>query len=87
MNYRIVSNSQNALAVAQICYQLDGIPLAIELAAARVRALPVEKIAERLGDRFQLLKGGDKTTLPHQQTLRATIDWSYNLLSDVVKVF
>ncbi|HLA07786.1 MAG TPA: adenylate/guanylate cyclase domain-containing protein, partial [Anaerolineales bacterium] len=75
-------NNHNATDVAEICYRLDGIPLAIELAAARVRALSVEKIAERLGDRFRLLTGGDKTALPHQQTLRATIDWSYNLLSE-----
>ena len=62
---------QNAPAVADICHRLDGIPLAIELAAARVRALSVEKIAERLSDRFRLLTGGDKTALPRQQTLRA----------------
>ena len=72
---------QNAPAVADICRRLDGIPLAIELAAARVRAMSAEKIAERLGDRFHLLTGGDKTALPRQQTLRALIDWSYDLLS------
>jgi predicted ATPase/class 3 adenylate cyclase len=73
---------QNAAAVAQICQRLDGIPLAIELAAARVRALPVEQIAARLDDRFRLLTGGSRTALPRQQTLRALIDWSYNLLSE-----
>jgi len=73
---------QNAAAVAAICRRLDGIPLAIELAAARVRALSVEQIAERLHDRFRLLTGGDRTALPRQQTLRACIDWSYDLLSD-----
>ena len=71
----------NAPAVQGICARLDGIPLAIELAAARVRALPVERIAERLSDRFRLLTGGSRTALPRQQTLRATIDWSYNLLA------
>jgi len=72
---------KNASAVAQICHRLDGIPLAIELAAVRVKALPVEKILSRLSDRFQLLTGGSRTALPRQQTLRATVDWSYELLS------
>jgi predicted ATPase/DNA-binding SARP family transcriptional activator len=73
----------NTAAVAQICHRLDGIPLAIELAAARVKALPVEKIAERLDDdRFRLLTGGSRTAPPRQQTLRALIDWSYDLLMD-----
>jgi non-specific serine/threonine protein kinase len=70
----------NAGAVAQICAQLDGLPLAIELAAARVSALAVESIAARLDDRFRLLTGGPRTALPRQQTLRATVDWSYALL-------
>ena len=77
---------QNADAVARICHRLDGIPLALELAAARVRSLSVEKIAERLGDRFSLLTGGSRTALPRQQTLRALIDWSYDLLSDPERV-
>jgi predicted ATPase/class 3 adenylate cyclase len=72
----------NAAAVAQVCQRLDGIPLAIELAAARVKVLPVEKIAERLDDRFHLLTGGSRTALPRQQTLRALIDWSWELLSE-----
>jgi predicted ATPase/class 3 adenylate cyclase/DNA-binding XRE family transcriptional regulator len=72
----------NALAVAQICRRLDGIPLAIELAAARVKGLSVEQIAERLDDRFSLLNTGSRAALPRHQTLRATIDWSYNLLSE-----
>jgi predicted ATPase/class 3 adenylate cyclase len=75
-------NDGNAPAVASVCRRLDGIPLAIELAAARVKALPVEKIAERLDDRFRLLTGGSRTALPRQQTLRALIDWSYDLLSE-----
>lgn len=72
----------NASFVAQICSRLDGIPLALELAAARVRALSVEQIAERLDDRFRLLTGGSRAALPRQQTLRALIDWSYHLLSE-----
>jgi predicted ATPase/class 3 adenylate cyclase len=72
----------NASFVAQICRRLDGIPLAIELAAARVKMLSVEQIAERLDDRFRLLTGGSRTALPRQQTLRALIDWSYQLLSE-----
>jgi predicted ATPase len=69
-------------AISQICHRLDGIPLAIELAAARVKVLSVEQIAERLDDRFRLLTGGSRTALPRQQTLRALIDWSYHLLSE-----
>jgi predicted ATPase/class 3 adenylate cyclase len=76
----------NAPAVAQICYRLDGIPLAIELAAARVKALSVEKIAERLDDRFRLLTGGSRTALPRQQTLRSMIDWSHSLLSEPERI-
>jgi len=66
--------------VADICQRLDGLPLAIELAAARTRAFPVQQIASRLGDRFRLLTGGSRTALPRQQTLRAVVDWSYDLL-------
>jgi predicted ATPase/DNA-binding SARP family transcriptional activator len=73
---------QNAAAVAQVCVQLDGIPLAIELAAARVKSLPVDRIAARLDDRFRLLTGGSRTAPPRQQTLRALIDWSYDLLTE-----
>ena len=72
---------KNAPVVAQICHRLDGIPLAIELAAVRVKALPVDKILSRLSDRFQLLTGGSRTALPRQQTLRAAVDWSYELLA------
>ena len=75
-------NGANAPAVAQLCYHLDGIPLAIELAAARVRGLKVEQIAQRLDDRFRLLTGGGRTVRPRHQTLRAMIDWSHSLLSD-----
>ena len=72
---------KNAASVAQICYRLDGIPLAIELAAARARVFSPEQIASRLDDRFRLLTGGSRTALPRQQTLRALIDWSYDMLS------
>jgi non-specific serine/threonine protein kinase len=78
--------AQNAAAVVQICRRLDGIPLAIELAAARVRHLTVEEIATRLNDRFRLLTGGSRTALRRQQTLRALIDWSYELLSEKERV-
>jgi predicted ATPase/class 3 adenylate cyclase len=73
---------QNASALANICRQLDGIPLALELAAARVRALSVEKIAALLNDRFRLLTSGDRTELPRHQTMRACLDWSYDLLTE-----
>ncbi len=71
----------NAAAVASVCTRLDGIPLALELAAARVQVLTPEQIDGRLGDRFRLLTGGLRTALPRQQTLRALVDWSYDLLS------
>ncbi|MBI1742495.1 tetratricopeptide repeat protein [Candidatus Acetothermia bacterium] len=77
---------QNALAVAQICRRLDGIPLAIELAAARIKVLTAEQIAARLDDSFRLLTGGSRTALPRQQTLRAAIDWSYELLTEKERV-
>ena len=78
--------NENAPAVAQICHRLDGIPLAIELAAAKIHVLGVEQIAKRLDDRFRLLTGGSRTALERHQTLRAAIDWSYNLLSPTEQV-
>jgi non-specific serine/threonine protein kinase len=72
---------RNATAVAQICRRLDGIPLALELAAARTSALGSEQIAARLDHCFRLLTGGSRAALPRQQTLRATLDWSYDLLT------
>ena len=72
--------SENTASVARLCRTLDGIPLGIELSAARVRALSVEQIADRLRDRFQLLNSGDRTAPLRQQTLRATVDWSFELL-------
>jgi predicted ATPase/class 3 adenylate cyclase len=71
---------RNARAVAEVCRQLDGIPLAIELAAARVNVITVEQIAGRLQDRFRLLTRGNRAALPRQQTLRAVVAWSYDLL-------
>ena len=76
-----VVDKDNAPFIAQICYRLDGIPLAIELAAAWVKMMSVEQISWRLDDRFRLLTGGARTALPRQQTLRALIDWSYDLLA------
>ena len=73
--------SSNAQAVAQVCFQLEGIPLALELAAARMKALTVEQIAARLNNGSGLLTGGNRTAQSRQQTLRATLDWSYALLS------
>jgi len=72
----------NASFVAQICHRLDGIPLAIELAAARVKVLTPEQIAARLDDRFRLLTGGRRTAIPRHRTLQAAIDWSYDLLTE-----
>lgn len=79
---RFALTDENAEKVAQICQQLDGIPLAIELAAARLKSMSVETVAAHLDDRFRLLTGGSRSVLPRQQTLRAAIDWSYNLLSE-----
>jgi len=77
---------QNAFTVTQICHRLDGIPLALELAAARVKVLSLEEIATRLDDRFALLTHGSRTALPRHQTLSALIDWSYDLLSEPERV-
>jgi non-specific serine/threonine protein kinase len=79
---RFTLTEHNASATAQICWRLDGIPLALELAAARVQALTAEQIAARLDQRFRLLTGGSRVALPRQQTLRATLDWSYDLLTE-----
>ena len=81
-----VLDARNANTVAQICRRLDGIPLAIELAAARIKVLSVGEIASRLDDRFSLLTAGSRTAVPRHQTLRATIDWSYDLLIEPERV-
>jgi predicted ATPase len=75
-------NERNAGAVVRICRAIDGMPLAIELAAARMRTMPAEQLAARLDDRFALLTGGSRTALPRHQTLRAVVDWSWELLDD-----
>src|SRR5216683_2580273 len=80
------SDARAAAAIAGICRRLDGIPLAIELAAARAAALGIEGLAARLHDRFRLLAGGHRTVMPRQQTLRATLDWSYELLPESERV-
>ncbi|HKM88482.1 MAG TPA: winged helix-turn-helix domain-containing protein, partial [Xanthobacteraceae bacterium] len=77
---------RSAAMIAAICRQLDGIPLAIELAAARAAVLRVEEVATHLDDRFRILTGGRRTALPRHQTLRATLDWSYELLSEPERV-
>ena len=76
----------NSAQVAQLCRTLDGVPLAIELAAARIRALSVDQIAARLHDRFRLLASGDRTAPPRQQTLQAAVDWSFELLTPAEQV-
>ena len=73
---------ENAASVADICHRLDGVPLAIELAAARMNVLSVDQIRKRLDDRFRLLAAGGRTAVARQRTLKATVDWSYELLSD-----
>jgi predicted ATPase len=77
---------ENARDIVEICRRLDGIPLALELAAARARTLGIHQIAERLNDRFRLLTAGPRTVLPRQQTLRATLEWSHDLLSEEERV-
>ena len=74
--------ADNVTAVAAICRRLDGLPLAIELAAARLRTLPVQQVAARLDDRFRLLTGGSRTALPRHRTLRAAVHWSWSLLDE-----
>jgi predicted ATPase len=75
-------NDGNAETVTEICRRLDGMPLAIELAAARVRALSLREILDSLHDRFKLLTGGARTAVRRQQTLRASVDWSHALLTE-----
>jgi predicted ATPase len=77
-----VLDAASGPVVAELCRRLDGLPLAIELAAARTRALPPVELAARLEDRFRLLSGGARTLDPRQQTLRATVDWSWDLLEE-----
>lgn len=79
------ATDENIAKIAQICWRLDGIALAIELAAARIRVLTLQQIVDRLDDRFHLLTTGSRTAVPRQQTLRSLIDWSYDLLSEPEK--
>jgi predicted ATPase/class 3 adenylate cyclase len=79
---RFALDDRNASTVAAICRRLDGIPLAIEMAAARASMLGVDRLAQKLDERFRVLTGGRRTALPRQQTLRAALDWSYGLLSE-----
>jgi predicted ATPase/class 3 adenylate cyclase len=81
-NAQFTVTNENAPAVAHLCVRLDGIPLALELAAASCRAMSVQEIHARLDNRFKLLTGGSRTALPRQKTLRALVDWSYDLLND-----
>ncbi len=78
--------TDNAAAVAQVVHQLDGIPLAIELAAARAKVMSVQQISERLEDRFRLLSAGGRTAAPRHQTLKAAMDWSYDLLAEPERI-
>ncbi len=80
-NPRFATDGTALAWIQQLCRRLDGMPLAIELAAARARVLDAQQIAERLDDRFRLLTGGSRTALPRHQTLEATVDWSYELMS------
>ncbi|MER7562889.1 BTAD domain-containing putative transcriptional regulator [Streptomyces sp. NPDC097941] len=80
--FRVDTDEETAAACAEICRRLDGLPLGIELAAARLRMLTARQIADRLDDRFRLLTSGSRTVLPRQQTLRAVVDWSWDLLDE-----
>ncbi|PWI18767.1 AfsR family transcriptional regulator [Streptomyces sp. Act143] len=80
--FRVEADEETAAACAEICRRLDGLPLAIELAAARLRMMTPRQIADRLDDRFRLLTSGSRTVLPRQQTLRAVVDWSWDLLDE-----
>jgi predicted ATPase/DNA-binding SARP family transcriptional activator len=86
VDLRFSPDARSAVITGAVCRRLDGIPLAIELAAARTATLGLEELAVRLDDRFRLLTGGHRTALPRHQTLRATLDWSYELLSERERV-
>src|SRR5438093_4543233 len=83
---RYVAEGRVATATAAICRRLDGVPLAIELAATHIVGFGVNGVAARLDDRFRLLTGGRRTALPRHQTMRATLDWSYELLAESERV-
>src|SRR5262249_51947574 len=79
-------NAHTLSTMARICRALDGMPLAIELAAARLRTMSIEQLANRLDDRFRLLTSGSRTALPRHKTLRAVVDWSWELLTDAERM-
>lgn len=82
----LVIDTRTLASMARVCRALDGIPLAIELAAARLRTISLDQLAHRLDDRFRLLTGGSRIALPHHRTLRAVVDWSWELLSEAERV-
>ncbi|WP_238424337.1 ATP-binding protein [Micromonospora parastrephiae] len=82
----LAADATTLATMARVCRALDGMPLAIELAAARLRTMSLDQLADRLDDRFRLLTGGSRTALPRHRTLRAVIDWSWELLSDAERV-
>jgi len=82
----IASDAHTLSNMARVCRALDGIPLAIELAAARLRTMSLDQLADRLDDRFRLLTGGSRTALPRHRTLRAVVDWSWELLTDAERM-
>jgi predicted ATPase/DNA-binding SARP family transcriptional activator len=82
----LATDARTLSTMARVCRALDGIPLAIELAAARLRTMSLEQLANRLDDRFRLLTGGSRTALPHHRTLRAVVDWSWELLTDAERM-
>jgi predicted ATPase len=86
LNSSFIPNADDLPSIAAICRQLDGIPLAIEFAAARAAALGVQPVVAGLADRFALLTAGRRTVLPRHQTLRASLDWSYDLLSETERL-
>src|SRR6185436_3390535 len=82
----LATDARTSSTLARVCRALDGMPLAIELAAARLRTMSLDQLANRLDDRFRLLTGGSRTALPRHRTLRAVVDWSWELLTDVERV-
>ncbi len=82
----LAADARTLATMARVCRVLDGMPLAIELAAARLRTMSLEQLADRLDDRFRLLTGGSRTALPHHRTLRAVVDWSWELLTDAERM-
>ena len=86
MRRDLAADASTLATMARVCRALDGMPLAIELAAARLRTMSVDQLANRLDDRFRLLTGGSRTALPRHRTLRAVVDWSWELLTDAERM-